>query len=55
MAAPDDHAEEPIQVWLHPVLREPFEAWLAERGLHLARIPSRPDDLPTYAVTPDGP
>ncbi|MEZ0077381.1 hypothetical protein [Planotetraspora sp. GP83] len=39
-----------IQVCIHPVLRAPLEQWLADRGLHLFRMPDFPDDLPTYGI-----
>lgn len=45
--------QETIQVVLHPVLRQEFEHWLALRNATLSRIPSDPDDLPTYVVSPN--
>jgi len=47
-----------MQVLLHEVLKDDFEAWLNGRGLVLQRTPFLDDDddtegvLPTYLVTP---
>lgn len=43
-----------FQVAMLDVMREPFEQWLTARRLHLFRIPTSGDDLPTYGVGPDG-
>lgn len=45
-------ADEVIQVVVAPPLRPALEEWLAGRGLKLAQMPSDPDDLPTFVVTP---
>lgn len=41
-----------IQVVMIPGHRRAYEAWLAEHGLMLSRIPGSADDLPTYAPGP---
>ena len=39
-----------IQVVFLPSMVPALEAWLANRDLHLFRIPIESDDLPTYGV-----
>jgi hypothetical protein len=44
--------DETIQVVLHPALRYAFERWLDSRGAMMVPIPTGPDELPTYVISP---
>lgn len=53
--SPDDvpgRSGEMVQYLIHPVIRPRIDAWLESQGLSVGRIPSSPDDLPTYAIVP---
>jgi hypothetical protein len=46
---------EMIQVVVLPHIRPALEAWFAEHGMMLFRLPADaqdPDDLPTYGIAP---
>ena len=52
--AAGDSGPKIMQVLMHDVLREDFQAWLTARGLELQRVPflDESPDLPVYNVAP---
>lgn len=56
MSVVDDRNTAPTEdMWLlvvHPALTRDLTAWVAARGLWLRRMPTGPDELPTWTTTP---